>query len=204
MEREVEEIISQHICVDDRRQLQEDVSEEVLFLSQQVQQEPNQQLLQVQRHPENQLLGDSEHPQENQTVHAVNQELQLGERREEAPRAAADRIPDAVLPICPPLLVDPNKEPIELDPRLRRRHMVDLDFNAIIWAMKTLKVMLIMMMSSLLLMTHTPIFSRLPMLLARTCTPLRTCHGSLAIMTYLRSCFVFTLSRSGFLVISGC
>jgi hypothetical protein len=37
-------------------------------------------------------------------------------------------------------------EPIELDPRLRRRAVHELDFNALLWAMKTLKVMLLLLL----------------------------------------------------------
>jgi hypothetical protein len=41
-------------------------------------------------------------------------------------------------------------EPIELDPRLRRRAVHELDFNALLWAMKTLKVLLLLLLLLLL------------------------------------------------------
>ena len=36
--------------------------------------------------------------------------------------------------------LNPFVEPVELDPRLRRRPLTELDFNAVIWGMKTHKV----------------------------------------------------------------
>ncbi len=46
----------------------------------------------------------------------------------------------AVSSIPPSTPDDPLKEPIELDPRLRRRCLPELDFNAVVWGMKSMKV----------------------------------------------------------------
>ncbi len=44
------------------------------------------------------------------------------------------------VPSSPIETLNPFQEPVELDPRLRRRPLADIDFNAVIWAMKTRKV----------------------------------------------------------------
>ncbi len=55
-------------------------------------------------------------------------------------------------PFVASVFCNAGAEPVELDPRLRRRPVAQLDFNALVWAMKTLKVLLLLMLLLLLLL----------------------------------------------------